>query len=117
MTLQQVEQLLVERLGCEHVVCEDISGGCGQSFDLVEVVTPKFEGQNRLKRHRLVRGAAPCSLLACAMWRVAFSRAHGGCGGFSGPVPQINEALKEELEVIHALKITKCYTPEEYRAR
>lgn len=82
MTLQQVEQLLVERLGCEHVVCEDISGGCGQSFDLVEVVTPKFEGQNRLKRHRL-----------------------------------INEALKEELEVIHALKITKCYTPEEYRAR
>ena len=59
VTLQQVEQLLVERLGCEHVVCEDISGGCGQSFDLVEVVTPKFEGQNRLKRHRLVRGAAP----------------------------------------------------------
>jgi len=32
-------------------------------------------------------------------------------------VPQINEALKEELEVIHALGIKKCYTPEEYRAR
>ena len=53
--MQQVEALLVERLGCEHVVCEDISGGCGQSFDLVEVVTPAFEGKNRLKRHRLVR--------------------------------------------------------------
>ena len=55
ITVQQVEALLVERLGCEHVVCEDISGGCGQSFDLVEVVTPAFEGKNRLKRHRLVR--------------------------------------------------------------
>jgi stress-induced morphogen len=30
-------------------------------------------------------------------------------------VPQINEALKEELEVIHALGIKKCYTPEEWR--
>jgi len=82
ITVQQVEALLVERLGCEHVVCEDISGGCGQSFDLVEVVTRAFEGKNRLKRHRL-----------------------------------INEALKEELETIHALGIKKCYTPEEYSTR
>jgi len=31
----------------------DISGGCGQSFEVI-IVSPEFEGKGRLAKHRLV---------------------------------------------------------------
>ncbi|GAA98623.1 hypothetical protein E5Q_05310 [Mixia osmundae IAM 14324] len=36
-----------------HVQVFDISGGCGQSYEVI-IVSPDFEGMSTLKRHRKV---------------------------------------------------------------
>lgn len=38
-----------------QTIVTDISGGCGQSFDIV-VVSNSFEGKNKLQRSRLLNG-------------------------------------------------------------
>lgn len=44
---------LVAQLEAVHVKVTDVSGGCGSMFD-VEVVSPQFVGQTRVKQHRMV---------------------------------------------------------------
>ena len=39
-----------------HARVSDMSGGCGTSY-IVDVVSPKFEGQSRLERQRMVQEA------------------------------------------------------------
>ncbi|CAO1626753.1 unnamed protein product [Sympodiomycopsis kandeliae] len=39
--------------GVEKLVVSDVSGGCGQAFDVI-IVSPVFEGLPTLKRHRMV---------------------------------------------------------------
>lgn len=44
---------LTAQLEAVHVAVKDVSGGCGSMFD-VEVVSPQFIGQTRVKQHRMV---------------------------------------------------------------
>lgn len=44
---------LAAQLDAVHVKVTDVSGGCGSMFD-VEVASPRFEGQSRVKQHRMV---------------------------------------------------------------
>lgn len=53
VTAGQLEKAVKVRLEAQHVEVTDVSGGCGQAF-VVTVVSPLFEGKNRLARHRLV---------------------------------------------------------------
>lgn len=55
-TAEQVERRLKESLDATHVTVLDVSGGCGQSFE-VAVVSPQFEGKRLLERHKLVNAA------------------------------------------------------------
>lgn len=44
---------LAQRLDAVHVKVTDVSGGCGSMFD-IEVASPQFVGQTRVKQHRMV---------------------------------------------------------------
>ncbi|CAK9436504.1 uncharacterized protein LODBEIA_P10620 [Lodderomyces beijingensis] len=53
MEPETLKKLIEERLAAELVLVQDMSGGCGQAFAVV-IVSTKFEGKNKLARHRLV---------------------------------------------------------------
>ena len=48
-----IEQTLRREFQPAHLQVEDVSGGCGQSFQVV-LVSDAFEGKSTLQRHRLV---------------------------------------------------------------
>lgn len=50
---QAMHKALQTQLEAVHVKVTDVSGGCGSMFD-VEVVSPQFAGQSRVKQHRMV---------------------------------------------------------------
>ncbi|ORY85723.1 bola protein [Protomyces lactucae-debilis] len=50
---QQLDTAIRSRLAATHVEIEDISGGCGQAYEVV-IVSGKFEGLRTLQRHKLV---------------------------------------------------------------
>ena len=52
----KMESILRDELGANHVVVEDISGGCGSMYKML-VVSDEFEGLNKVKQHRLVQRA------------------------------------------------------------
>ncbi|KAG7192929.1 uncharacterized protein KQ657_001386 [Scheffersomyces spartinae] len=56
LTADLLKQIIQERLEAELVQVEDMSGGCGQAF-LVVIVSSKFQGKNKLMRHRIVNHA------------------------------------------------------------
>ncbi|CAF2353970.1 unnamed protein product [Brassica napus] len=56
VTKEQVEASLTSKLKPIHLEVNDISGGCGSSFE-VEVVSEQFEGKRLLERHRMVNAA------------------------------------------------------------
>ncbi|ODQ51432.1 bola domain protein [Saitoella complicata NRRL Y-17804] len=56
VTKEHLDQAIRERLSATFVKIEDISGGCGQAFE-VTIVSPEFAGKNTLARHRLVNKA------------------------------------------------------------
>ncbi len=62
-TVDQVQDALKTNLQATDVVVLDISGGCGQSYE-VAVVSAEFEGKRLLERHRMVRAPSSniCSL-------------------------------------------------------
>lgn len=49
---------LATRLDAVHVKVTDVSGGCGSMFD-IEVASAQFEGQSRVKQHRMVNEVRP----------------------------------------------------------
>eukprot|EP00227_Mantoniella_beaufortii_P018481 CAMPEP_0197581780 /NCGR_PEP_ID=MMETSP1326-20131121/5186_1 /TAXON_ID=1155430 /ORGANISM="Genus nov. species nov., Strain RCC2288" /LENGTH=89 /DNA_ID=CAMNT_0043145731 /DNA_START=80 /DNA_END=346 /DNA_ORIENTATION=- len=55
-TVEQVEEMLRTVLEASEVTVTDISGNCGESFE-VSVVSKLFAGKPVLARHRLVHGA------------------------------------------------------------
>ncbi|CAN6665796.1 bolA-like protein 2 [Trichomonascus vanleenenianus] len=56
LTSQYLDTAIRERIGATHVEVVDVSGGCGQAFEVV-IVSPQFQGKNRLMRHRMVNNA------------------------------------------------------------
>ncbi|KAG7391843.1 BolA-like protein 3 [Phytophthora boehmeriae] len=50
---QAMHSALSTRLEAVHVKVTDVSGGCGSMFD-IEVASPQFKGQTRVKQHRMV---------------------------------------------------------------
>ncbi|EGW34569.1 uncharacterized protein SPAPADRAFT_59998 [Spathaspora passalidarum NRRL Y-27907] len=56
LTVDTFKQIIQERLQAELVTVEDMSGGCGQAFAVI-IVSPLFQGKNKLMRHRLVNNA------------------------------------------------------------
>lgn len=56
LTADTLKQLIVDRLEASEVQVQDMSGGCGQAFAVV-IVSTKFQGKNKLMRHRLVNTA------------------------------------------------------------
>lgn len=48
-----IEQTLRREFQPTHMQVEDVSGGCGQSFQVV-IVSNIFEGKSTLQRHRIV---------------------------------------------------------------
>lgn len=53
MELEDFKKIIQERLGADLVLVQDMSGGCGQAFAVV-IVSNKFNGKNKLARHRMV---------------------------------------------------------------
>lgn len=56
VSAQELEQAIRSRLEATHCEVKDISGGCGQAYEVV-IVSPVFEAKNKLARHRLVNTA------------------------------------------------------------
>ncbi|KAF9362450.1 hypothetical protein BGX34_006155, partial [Mortierella sp. NVP85] len=56
ITEKTLTDACLDRLNAQHVEVVDVSGGCGQSFD-IKIVSSVFEGVSTLKRHRMVNNA------------------------------------------------------------
>ncbi|ODV70297.1 bola-like protein [Hyphopichia burtonii NRRL Y-1933] len=56
LTADSLKELIESRLQASLVQVEDMSGGCGQAFAVV-IVSPLFQGKNKLMRHRLVNNS------------------------------------------------------------
>lgn len=56
LTADIFKQIIQERLQASLVQVEDMSGGCGQAFAVI-IVSPVFQGKNKLMRHRLVNNS------------------------------------------------------------
>lgn len=56
LTADSFKAIIKERLDADLVEVEDMSGGCGQAFAVI-IVSSKFEGKNKLMRHRLVNSS------------------------------------------------------------
>lgn len=53
LTSDSLRDIIAARLQANLVQVEDMSGGCGQAFAVI-IVSPVFQGKNKLARHRLV---------------------------------------------------------------
>ncbi|KXH39980.1 BolA-like protein [Colletotrichum simmondsii] len=67
ITEASLKQALTERLQAIHVEISDMSGGCGQAFTST-IVSPAFEKQTSLKRHRLVNAALKDEIAQIHAW-------------------------------------------------
>ncbi|KAI6083488.1 bola domain-containing protein [Hypoxylon rubiginosum] len=67
ITEASLKAALSERLKTVHVGVTDMSGGCGQSFSSL-IVSPEFQGQNSLKRHRTVNAALKEEIKSIHAW-------------------------------------------------
>ena len=56
LTADSFKELIQERLQASLVQVEDMSGGFVQEFAVI-IVSPNFEGKNKLMIHRLVNNA------------------------------------------------------------
>lgn len=56
LSSEELAAIIRERLMAKEVEVQDMSGGCGQAFAVI-IVSDIFEGQNKLKRHRIVNTA------------------------------------------------------------
>jgi len=60
-----MKNTLISALKATHVKVDDISGGCGSMYQ-IEVVSPEFEGKNRVAQHRLVNAVSSMHLYIIA---------------------------------------------------
>ncbi|ODQ78961.1 hypothetical protein BABINDRAFT_162047 [Babjeviella inositovora NRRL Y-12698] len=56
LTADYLHKVIAERLEANLVQVQDMSGGCGLAFAVI-IVSPIFQGKNKLMRHRLVNNA------------------------------------------------------------
>lgn len=56
LTADSIKSIIKDRLNATLVHVEDMSGGCGQAFAVI-IVSPMFQGKNKLMRHRLVNNS------------------------------------------------------------
>lgn len=63
LTADSLKEIITDRLLASLVQVEDMSGGCGQAFAVV-IVSPVFQGKNKLMRHRLVNNALKAEIAA-----------------------------------------------------
>ncbi|KAF9578525.1 hypothetical protein BGW38_005626 [Lunasporangiospora selenospora] len=56
VTIDTLTEACNSTLGAVHVEAKDISGGCGQNFEIM-IVSPMFEGKSTLQKHRMVNEA------------------------------------------------------------
>ncbi|ODQ67575.1 bola-like protein [Nadsonia fulvescens var. elongata DSM 6958] len=56
LTNDYLDSVIRERLGAVHTQITDVSGGCGQAFEVI-IISPQFSGKNTLMRHRMVNKA------------------------------------------------------------
>ncbi|KAI9594337.1 bola protein [Syncephalis fuscata] len=52
-----LKEIFTDKLNAVHVEIQDVSGGCGQSFEAI-IVSDQFAGKSLLQRHRLVNSVA-----------------------------------------------------------
>lgn len=67
ITEDSLKEALRAKLQASAVEVTDVSGGCGQAFTAV-IVSPQFNGLNRLKRHRLVNTALKDEIANIHAW-------------------------------------------------
>ncbi|CRK35789.1 putative bolA-like protein C8C9.11 like [Verticillium longisporum] len=67
ITEASLKEALTSRLTAVHVEVTDMSGGCGQSFTSL-IISPQFEKQSSLKRHRLVNAALKEEIARIHAW-------------------------------------------------
>ncbi|KAH7362093.1 bola domain-containing protein [Plectosphaerella cucumerina] len=90
ITEASLKDALTQRLGAIHVEVTDMSGGCGQSFTSL-IVSPQFEKQTSLKRHRLVNAALKDEIALIHAWSAKcqtpaeFERDRAAAGPSAGP--------------------------------
>ncbi|TDZ21794.1 putative bolA-like protein [Colletotrichum orbiculare MAFF 240422] len=90
ITEASLQAALTERLQAIHVEVTDMSGGCGRSFTSL-IVSPAFEKQTSLKRHRLVNAALKDEIAQIHAWSAKcqtpaeWERDRAAVGGADGP--------------------------------
>ena len=67
ITDESIKAAITERLKAIHVEVTDISGGCGQAFSTL-IVSPEFEAQSVLRRHRMVNKALKEEIAQIHAW-------------------------------------------------
>ncbi|KAL1962958.1 hypothetical protein VTN77DRAFT_8804 [Rasamsonia byssochlamydoides] len=67
VTADLLKSKLESQLEAQHVEIEDLSGGCGQSFQAI-IVSPQFEKKTMLARHRLVNSVLKEEIAAIHAW-------------------------------------------------
>jgi len=67
LTPSKLKAALTQKLNAPYVAVEDISGGCGQSFEAI-VVSSEFEKKTALARHRLVNSALKEEIASIHAW-------------------------------------------------
>ncbi|GKT43407.1 putative branched-chain-amino-acid aminotransferase [Colletotrichum spaethianum] len=104
ITEASLRAVLTERLQAIHVEITDMSGGCGQAFTST-IVSPVFEKQTSLKRHRLVNAALKDEIAQIHAWSAKcqtpaeWERDRAAAGGASegprwtGPLGEESRAL------------------------
>lgn len=68
----ELDLAIRSRLGASHVEIEDISGGCGQAYEVI-IVSSEFTGKRTLQRHKLVNAALKDEIAAVH----AFTQVYG----------------------------------------
>jgi len=67
VTAASLKDTLTAKLDAQYVEIEDISGGCGQSFQAI-IVSPQFDKKTMLARHRLVNSVLKSEIAAIHAW-------------------------------------------------
>lgn len=62
------------------VQVKDVSGGCGDFFQLV-VVSPKFEGVSMIRQHRMVNEVLEAQIGSCPKSVIVVRVRRRGCAG------------------------------------
>lgn len=98
--ITRIERKITTALQAVKVIVEDMSDGCGAKFNVV-VVSSVFEGMREF--------VPPCFLSFSVR---PDANSHARAAALIDRQRQVHEAIKDEMEKIHALTL-KCKTPDQ----